>query len=56
MTDARQVHRRALVLDSHNDTAVGHILRGNIGLAGERVRGAQPPGRGHQPPAGADRP
>ena len=36
MIDAGQVHRRALVLDSHNDTAVGHILRGNIGLAGER--------------------
>ena len=36
MIDAGQVHRRALVLDSHNDTAVGHILRGSIGLAGER--------------------
>ena len=36
MIDAGQVHRRALVLDSHNDSAVGHIRRGNIGLGGER--------------------
>ena len=29
------LHRDALVIDSHNDTAVGLIRRGNLGLAGE---------------------
>ena len=36
------VHREALVIDSHNDTIVGHIRRGNISIAGretpDRVR------------------
>jgi len=30
-----ELHSEALVIDSHNDTAVGLIRRGNLGLAGE---------------------
>jgi membrane dipeptidase len=30
------LHREALVVDSHNDSIVAHIRRGNLGLAGER--------------------
>ena len=36
MIDAGEIHRQNLVVDSHNDSTVGHIRRGNIGLAGER--------------------
>ena len=32
---ARDHHRRALVIDSHNDSTVGLIRRGNLGLGGE---------------------
>src|SRR6476659_3348763 len=31
---AEQLHRDALVIDSHNDTIVSHIRRGNLSLAG----------------------
>ena len=32
---ASDLHRDALVIDSHNDSIVGHIRRGHLGLAGE---------------------
>jgi len=31
--DYRELHRQALVVDSHNDTIVAHIRRGNYSLA-----------------------
>lgn len=34
-TSATDLHRDAIVIDSHNDTAVALIRRGNVGLAGE---------------------
>ncbi len=34
-TDGNGLHREALVIDSHNDTVVSHIRRGNLGLSGE---------------------
>ena len=37
--DADAIHRKALVIDSHNDTIVAHIRRGNISLFGEPGRG-----------------
>jgi membrane dipeptidase len=36
--DAATVHREALVIDSHNDTIVSHIRRGNLGLDGKPVK------------------
>ncbi len=33
--NAADLHRDSLVIDSHNDTAVSLIRRGNVGLAGE---------------------
>ncbi len=39
MTDAANLHRDSLVIDSHNDSAVALIRRGNLGLAGERDSG-----------------
>ena len=35
MTAATDLHRDSLVIDSHNDTAVALIRRGNVGIAGE---------------------
>lgn len=35
MNDAYTLHADSLVIDSHNDTAVALIRRGNVGLAGE---------------------
>jgi len=36
VNDARmQLHQNAIVIDSHNDTTVSHIRRGNIGLGGD---------------------
>ena len=32
---ARELHRRAVVIDSHNDSTVAYIRRGNLGLNGE---------------------
>ena len=32
---ARRVHARAVVIDSHNDSTVAHIRRGNLSLAGQ---------------------
>lgn len=37
------LHRDALVIDSHNDSIVAHIRRGNLGLGGEQ--GAERAGR-----------
>ncbi len=34
--EALRLHREALVIDSHNDSIVAHIRRGNLGLAGEQ--------------------
>lgn len=34
------LHREALVIDSHNDTIVSHIRRGNLGLDGVPVKDA----------------
>jgi membrane dipeptidase len=34
--EALALHREALVIDSHNDSIVAHIRRGNLGLGGER--------------------
>lgn len=34
--EALALHRDAIVIDSHNDSTVAHIRRGNLGLAGER--------------------
>jgi len=31
-----RLHKDALVIDSHNDTTVSHIRRGNLGLSGEK--------------------
>ena len=36
---ARELHSRAVVIDSHNDSTVAYIRRGNLGLNGERERG-----------------
>lgn len=36
MVDAGHLHHNTLVVDSHNDSTVGHIRRGNTGLAGEQ--------------------
>ncbi|MBI2505791.1 MAG: membrane dipeptidase [Candidatus Latescibacteria bacterium] len=33
--EALNLHREALVIDSHNDSIVAHIRRGNLGLGGE---------------------
>ncbi len=33
--DVNAFHRDALVIDSHNDTIVSHIRRGNLGLSGQ---------------------
>ena len=33
--DATQLHADALVIDSHNDTIVAHIRRGNLSLSGD---------------------
>ncbi len=33
-SDAAHVHRDALVIDSHNDSIVNHIRRGNLGFSG----------------------
>ena len=33
---ARELHSRAVVIDSHNDSTVAYIRRGNLGLNGER--------------------
>ncbi len=38
--DYRALHRDALVIDSHNDTIVAHIRRGNLSLAGENAPAA----------------
>ncbi|MGV3723654.1 MAG: dipeptidase [Actinomycetota bacterium] len=34
MTDNQDLHRDALVIDSHNDSIVSHIRRGNLSLTG----------------------
>jgi hypothetical protein len=34
--EALALHRDALVIDSHNDSIVAHIRRGNLGLGGEQ--------------------
>ena len=36
MNDAANLHNDSLVIDSHNDSAVALIRRGNVGLGGER--------------------
>ena len=33
--NASDLHRNSLVIDSHNDTVVSLIRRGNVGIAGE---------------------
>jgi len=58
--DAKKLLARALVIDSHNDTIVAHIRRGNWSLFDAEVHGAGHSGtisflRGHEPPRpGAD--
>ena len=47
--EALHLHGEAIVVDSHNDSTVGHIRRGNLGLMGET--GAE--GRGPHVRAGA---
>ena len=44
MRDSQDIHKDSLVIDSHNDSTVGHIRRGNVGFMGEiseerRLRG-----------------
>ena len=34
MSDAQQLHNDAIVIDTHNDTIVTHIRRGNISMSG----------------------
>ena len=34
MMDAEQLHRDALVIDSHNDSIVSQIRRGNVSITG----------------------
>ena len=36
-TDVEAFHREALVIDTHNDTIVSHIRRGNLGLSGSQA-------------------
>ena len=37
-TNAQSIHKDALVIDSHNDTIVSHIRRGNLSLTGEGMK------------------
>lgn len=54
--DYRELHANALVVDSHNDTIVAHIRRGNLSLSGRSDGGdRRHPGvisflRGHEEP------
>jgi membrane dipeptidase len=36
LTEAEQLHRDALVIDSHNDSIVSHIRRGHLSLTGQQ--------------------
>ncbi len=53
--DYRQLQADALVVDSHNDTIVAHIRRGNLSLSGRSEGGSRHSGvisflRGHEDP------